>query len=185
MTQAAQLTSDDLTWLANEYRKQSEYLSGQLPIVIAQYQHLVNKNAPLPEILAAKQAIEDVSSSINKCNTTATRIALKAITDLLIGTDVTNAKKTLECSVAKLKMALDKLEDVRNTLIIIGRFIELASVLIVAAPAGGAGLPLAAIASVIDGIDKVVSTELRKSLTPAELNEISEILGKKCSKAST
>jgi hypothetical protein len=185
MSQAAQLTSDDLTWLANEYKKQSEYLSGQLPIVIAKYQDLVNRNAPLPEILVARQAIEDVSSSINKCNTSAIRIALKAITDTLIGTDVTNAKKALECSAAKLKIAQDKLEDVRNTLIIISRFIELATVLIAAAPAAGAGLPLAAIASVIDGIDKVLSTEIKKSLTPAELNAVSDILAKKCSKAST
>ena len=184
MAQADQLTSDSLLWLANEYKKESEYLTGRLPIVIAQYQDVINNNAPLAEILSAKQLVENVSSSINQCNSTATSIALKAITDTLISTDVTNAIMALECSVEKLKMAQDKLEDVRNTLIVIGRFIELGAVLISAVPAAGIGLPLVGIASVIDGIDKILSTELKKSLSPDDLKTISDILAKKCSKIS-
>jgi len=81
-------------------------------------------------------------------------------------------------------MAQDKLEDVRNKLIIVGKFIELGAVLIAAAPTAGAGLPLASIASVIDAIDNVVSIKLKKTLSQAEWDGVSEILATKCAKAN-
>jgi len=179
-----QLASNDLNWLATEYKKESDYLHKQQPKLIVIYQDLINREAPLAEILRAKQELEDLLTSSNSCNTKATYIALKAITDTLIDTDVKNARNALECSVAKLKMAQDKFEDVRNNLIIVGKFIELGAVLIAAAPTAGAGLPLASIASVIDAIDNVVSIELKKTLSQAEWDGVSEILATKCAKAS-
>jgi len=180
-----QLAPNDLTWLAAEYKKESDYLHKQQPELIVIYQDLISREAPLAEILRAKQELENLlSSSSNSCNTKATYIALKAITDTLIDTDVKNARIALECSVAKLKMAQDKLEDVRNKLIIVGKFIELGAVLIAAAPTAGAGLPLASIASVIDAIDNVVSIKLKKTLSQAEWDGVSEILATKCAKAN-
>ena len=179
-----QLAPNDLTWLAAEYKKESDYLHKQQPELIVIYQDLISREAPLAEILRAKQELENLLSSTNSCNTKATHIALKAITDTLIDTDVKNARNALECSVAKLKMAQDKLEDVRNKLIIVGKFIELGAVLIAAAPTAGAGLPLASIASAIDAIDNVVSIELKKTLSQAEWDGVSEILATKCAKAN-
>jgi hypothetical protein len=45
-------------------------------------------------------------------------------------------------------------------------------------------LPLASIASVIDAIDNVVSIELKKTLSQAEWDGVSEILATKCAKAN-
>jgi hypothetical protein len=180
MTQASCLINTDLDTLALECKAISKKFEKQLLVLIEEYMRLVNENQPLAVILAKKREIEDVQSKINQCNTESTQLALKAISDAMIQTDVKNAKKTIGCSIAKLKIALDKLENARNTLIVAAKFLELVGIVIAATTAGGPGLPLAAIASVVMGIDGIVSTELSKTLSAAELEEIAADIAKNC-----
>lgn len=183
MAQDSELTADDLRLQSDEHIKAATHLSAMLPVEINRYQQLINKNASLEEILAAKKDIDDLATTISDNNRTALDLALKAATAQLTKTDLKNAAKSLECSIGKLKLALDNLEETRNVLTVIAGFIKLGGVLVAAVPTAGTPIALASIKTVIDEFDKLVSKELKKSLSPDELERLILKLSANCSNA--
>lgn len=180
MTQDSELTADDLRLQSDEHIKIATHLSDRLSIGINSYQELINRNASLEEILAAKKDIDDIATAISDNNRTALDLALKAATTQLMKTDVKNAAKSLECSIGKLKLALDNLEEIRNVLTVVAGFIKLGGVLVSTFPTAGTPIGLASIRAVIDEFDNLVSKELKKSLSSDDFEKLVIKLSTNC-----
>jgi hypothetical protein len=177
MTQDNLLSSNDLRSQADQHNATVERLSKKLPVLINRYQELVNMNASLDEILVSKKDIDDLASSIAENTRIALELTLKAVTSELMETDVNRARQAIDCSTGKLKLALDKLEDTRNALIVVAGFIRISGALLATASATG----VASIKNVIDEFDNLVSIQLKKSLSAEDLERIKKMLSEKCS----
>jgi hypothetical protein len=105
-----------------------------------------------------------------------------AMLTLLKSADVANAKAALQCSIDKVKLALNNLAEFENFLSVAARFVEFAAKL--SAAAAGAPLGFLAVANLIKEIDDIINMTLAETLSQEELQKIINDVMKDCTQAT-
>jgi hypothetical protein len=101
---------------------------------------------------------------------------------LLNSADVANAKAALQCSINKIILALNNLNEFENFLSVATRFVEFAAKL--SAAAAGAPLGFLAVANLIKEIDDIIHMTLAETLPVEELQRINDEVMKDCTQAT-
>jgi hypothetical protein len=105
-----------------------------------------------------------------------------AMLSLLKSADVANAKAALQCSINKIILALNNLNEFENFLSVATRFVEFAAKL--SAAAAGAPLGFLAVANLIKEIDDIIHMTLAETLPVEELQRINDEVMKDCTQAT-
>lgn len=135
---------------------------------------------PMSRILDLKDLLESVNLQINQANDESLKLTFIAMQNILISSDLEDPIAAINCSLDKVKLALNNLAQLRNALTITGLFFKLGSSMIAATVAGPIGF--VQIVSIIEQIDSTVNTELQAVLSQDELNELRSRLAVNCSK---
>lgn len=124
----------------------------------------------------------ELSKRISDSEQHATDLNRTAMLSLLKSADVANAKAALQCSIDKVKLALNNLDEFENFLSVATRFVEFAAKL--SAAAAGAPLGFLAVANLIKEIDDIIHMTLAQTLPEEELQRIINEVMKDCTHAT-
>lgn len=135
---------------------------------------------PMPRILELRDLLEAVNLQINQANDESLRLTFIAMQNILTNSDLEDPVAAINCSLDKVKLALDNLAQLRNALTITGLFLKLGSSMIAATMAGPIGF--VQIVSIVQEIDATVNTELGAVLSQDELEALRSRLSVNCAK---
>lgn len=123
-----------------------------------------------------------LTKKINASEDHARDLNRTAMLSLLKSADVANAKAALQCSIDKVKLALNNLAEFENFLAVATRFVEFAAKL--SAAAAGAPLSFLAVANLIKELDDIIHMTLAETLPEEELQKIINEVMKDCTQAT-
>ena len=143
----------------------------------------LNEISPYPfdEGRALQRQLDRLSPTIQAGEDHVRDLNQTAMIGVLKSADVANAKEALTCSIDKIKLALNSMDEFENFLAVAKRFVEFAAQL--SAAAAGAPLSVLAIANLIKEVDDIIKMTLKETLTKEEFDQLKQKIMADCSKA--
>jgi hypothetical protein len=167
------LSSPDIKETADSYKDLAQdILLVGLPKANDNLLDAIERNATATELLRLQEERLKMQRRFNDCTNKALELDAKSLSGALQSVDIGNALNVINCSTGKAKLAIQRLDDIRAMLVILTAFLELGAELTSAAATGG----IAHLKPIIEKVDDLVNTELKRSLTESEIQEISNEL---------
>lgn len=155
---SSELQSNEVFAHAEQHRNRARQLMDIRGRLQLKLQQLINQGASLTEINEIKQEILDTNSRISKEIQISNDLDAKAITGILISTDVGNAIEAIEEANVRVKEAVEKINSIKKAFQYIDLFIRLGGAI---ANAATTGSPAAQIKAIIETIDTLYQTDFQ------------------------
>jgi NAD-dependent DNA ligase len=161
------LKSDDLRLTAQQNKELAQaILQKTLPDAEKAILDAIALKAPDETLLDLQRQRDEVSESFNKFINQAHQRDIESLSNAFVSTDLANYARVISCSTGKAKLAIEKLDNIRNNLKILAQFLELGTVIAGAITSGN----VANLTSIIEKVDAMVTQEFARSLTADELS---------------
>jgi hypothetical protein len=144
------LTPDDLFAHAAQHRQVAVEAMKRRGILQAQLRELIDTGAPLSERRKIEGQIQDINTRITQVISKAQDLDTQAIRDILVATNLQEAKERIEKATEKVLEAVKNLNDIREVFQVIDLFIRLGGAIVSAAITGS---PAAQIKAIVEAID--------------------------------
>ncbi|WP_375500262.1 hypothetical protein [uncultured Nostoc sp.] len=146
------LTPDELFDHAEQHRQVSQKLMTQRTNLQAKHQGFINTGASLEKINQIKENIQERNSKITQEILKAQELDTQGMRDILVETDLQNAKIEIDKATKKVLEAVENLDDIRKSLQFVDLFIRLGGAIVNATITGNPAAQIKAIVKAIDAL---------------------------------
>ncbi len=163
------ISPEDLRETARDFRDMGNRLTTRVLLLQNELGDILSAGGSQDDIDAKREEIDATSSRINQCFTRSMELNTKAALGILTSTDVTNAVLRIGCVTSKVRLAVDKLNQIRSALRFVAVFIDIGAA--IATLGASNGVSPANIRTLIENIEALSQVE-DNSLSQDDINQL-------------